>query len=124
MPTYLITGAYSGMHVISLPSFINTNRVLGLGLGLAGYYLSQNNNIIIAGVRDPSDPRTKDLTCLPAGKGSSLIIVKIDSASETSAQVAVDELRTKHNIEVIDVAIENAAIATIVRNCFIHPSRD
>lgn len=76
-------------------------------------YLDQPNNTVIAGVRDPTDDRSIALSLLPKGESSSLIIVSIESTSETSALTAIEVLKTKHHIETLDIVIANAGIAAI-----------
>lgn len=94
--TYLITGA---------------NR--GIGLGLVTSYLARSNSTVVAGVRDPEHATSKALEDLPKGAGSSLIVVKIDSLSETDADEAVAELQSKYNITALDVVIANAGVAKV-----------
>jgi len=90
--TYLITGASRG-----------------LGLGLTKAYLLRPNSTVIAAVRNPSS--ASSLNSLPKGEGSTLIIVKIDSASHTDAQAAIKELTEVHKITTLDVVIANAGIS-------------
>jgi norsolorinic acid ketoreductase len=92
---------------ICLPLYI------GLGRALVEAYLSRPDTIVVAAVRNPSHPTSKTLRELPKASSSSLIIVKIDNASETDAAAAVSELRTAHNLTSIDVVIANAGIATV-----------
>jgi len=91
--TYLITGA---------------NR--GIGRGLLEAYLSRPNSIVIAGVRDPLNASSKTLSSISAGKGSKVIIVKLDSLSETDAKTAVQLLKSEHGIDHLDVVIANSGI--------------
>jgi len=91
--TYLITGA---------------NR--GLGLGLLEVYLSRPQSTVIAAVRDVNSDTSKALKSVPVGKGSKLILVKIDSASETDAKEAAEELKSHHGITHVDVIIANSGI--------------
>ncbi|MCJ1400300.1 hypothetical protein MMC11_003505 [Xylographa trunciseda] len=93
--TYLITGA---------------NR--GIGRGLLEVFLSRPNSVVIAGVRDPSNETSKSLNSLSAGKGSKLIIVKLDSLSETDAKAAVQTLKSEHGIDHLDVVIANSGIGS------------
>jgi norsolorinic acid ketoreductase len=94
--TYLITGASRG-----------------LGRGLVAAYLARPNNTVIAAVRDLTSPPSKSLQELPKGTSTSLIVVKIDSLSETDPQDAVAQLKSEHNITTLDVVIANAGIAKI-----------
>ena len=52
------------------------------------------------------------LTALPKADTSTLIILKLDCASETDPFDAATTLRTQHALTHIDVVIANAAIAT------------
>ena len=76
-------------------------------------YLNRPDNIVVAAVRDPAYPTSKTLRELSKASSSSLIIVKIDNASETDAADAVAELQTNHNVTSIDVVIANAGIARV-----------
>lgn len=90
---YLITGA---------------NR--GIGKGLTAVLLQRPNTTVIAGVRDPA-ASAPILNGLPVAAGSRVIIVKIDSQSETGAKEAVTELSSVHGITSLDFVIANAGIA-------------
>ncbi|TGJ78983.1 hypothetical protein E0Z10_g9788 [Xylaria hypoxylon] len=92
--TYLVTG---------------TNR--GIGKGLVETLLQKPSTTVIATVRDTASPAAEALAHLPKAQGSQLIVVKLDSASETDAKEAVAELREKHNITALDVVIANAGIS-------------
>ena len=85
--------------------------MLGIGQGLLADYLSRPNTTAIAGVRDPSHPSVQALSKLPKGPSSTLIIVKIDSASPSDAADAVQTLQTKHKITSLDTVIANAGIS-------------
>ncbi|KAI8808559.1 hypothetical protein BJ742DRAFT_709389 [Cladochytrium replicatum] len=91
---YLITGA---------------NR--GIGFGLAEALLKRSNTTVIAAVRDPT--KTASLSALKLASGSRLVIVKIDSSSETDAFTAVEELVSHKGITHIDVVIANAGISRV-----------
>jgi len=75
-------------------------------------YLSRPDHILVATVRDPSNSTSQALSSLPVGPGSSLIIVPLDSGSDTSAAEAVKLLTTKHGLTHLDLVIANAGIAT------------
>ena len=77
-------------------------------------YLSRPNITVIAGVRDTKNASAKALQALPAGKGSKIILVKIDSSSDTDAQQAVDDLKSEHGIKHLDVLIANSGIFNFV----------
>lgn len=83
----------------------------GLGLGYVERYLAKPNHIVIGTVRDPENASSKALFKLPAGTGSSVIVVKVDSTVEPTAAEAVRELTTKHGIDHIDIVIANAGVA-------------
>lgn len=84
----------------------------GIGKGLLESYLARPNHTIIAGNRDPSHPTSKALLDLPTAKGTSLIIVKIDSTSPTDAADAVKQLESK-GIDRFDIIIANSGIALV-----------
>jgi len=92
------------------PRYSNT---LGLGLSLVTAYLAQPNNTVIAAVRDPSDAPSQALALLPKGTSSKLIIVSIESTSDTSAQAAIKELQTSHHLTFLDLVIANAGISAL-----------
>ena len=62
----------------------------------------------MATVRDPSAKSSKELEAFSAGlkNGSKIIVVKVDSASETDAQEAVEKLKAEHGIDRLDVVSE------------------
>lgn len=91
--TYLITGA---------------NR--GIGKGFTSTLLQRPNTTVIAGVRDVAKS-TSTLESLSKASGSKLIIVKIDSSSESDPANAVKQLQSEHGITSFDIVIANAAIA-------------
>ncbi|RJE21984.1 aflatoxin biosynthesis ketoreductase nor-1 [Aspergillus sclerotialis] len=90
---YLITGA---------------NR--GIGRGLTSAFLARPNTTVIAAVRDPSHPTSQSLHSLPTESSSKLIAVKIDCASPTDPQAAVDHLQDQ-GVTRVDVVIANAGIS-------------
>lgn len=94
--TYLITGA---------------NR--GIGKGLLENLVLRPNTIVIAGVRDVAKS-TEALSSVKTGPSSQIIIVKINSTSDTDPFTAARELTTKHNINKIDVVISNAGLMGII----------
>ena len=75
-------------------------------------FLSRPNTLIVAGVRDPSHFTSKSLSSLPKGLGSSILVVKIDSASENDPMTAVEMLQS-HNINKLDVVISSAGIVKL-----------
>ena len=85
--------------------------LLGLGRGLLEVYLSRPNSIVVAAVRDPSNETSKSLSSITVGKGSKLIVVKLDSLSETDAKSAVQLLKSEHGIDHLDTVVANSGIA-------------
>ncbi|KAK4922946.1 hypothetical protein LTR49_009777 [Elasticomyces elasticus] len=61
----------------------------GLGKGVVQLYLARPDHIVIAANRDPSSSSSKELSELPTGAGSRLIVVKVDASAETDAVEAV-----------------------------------
>lgn len=84
-----------------------------MGKGLVATYLRRPDNTVIAAVRDPDHPSSKALHHLDKAASSRLIVVKIDSTSETDPQNAITSLKSSHNISAIDVVIANAGISAI-----------
>ncbi|KFA80352.1 hypothetical protein S40288_08440 [Stachybotrys chartarum IBT 40288] len=83
----------------------------GLGLGLLQRYLALDDHTVIAGNRNPEHSSSKTLSQLPKGKGSKLIVVKLDAAVDQDAANAVTELQHKHAIDHLDVVIANAGVS-------------
>ncbi|KAF4628346.1 hypothetical protein G7Y89_g9807 [Cudoniella acicularis] len=82
----------------------------GIGRAITKLYLSRPNTTLIAGVRDPTNTTTTaSLSTLPLGQGSKLVIVKIESSSETDAKTAISTL-PQHGITHLDLVIANAGI--------------
>ncbi|KAI9733425.1 MAG: hypothetical protein M1834_003509 [Cirrosporium novae-zelandiae] len=94
----------------------------GLGKGLLSAYLSRPNHIVIAGVRNSSTVSSKALQDLPHGKNSKVIVVKINSSSETDALVAVDTLRSDYKITKLHVVIANAGISNYFGKAAVTPA--
>lgn len=65
---------------------------------------------MVAGVRDPSSDEAIALAELKAATGSKIVLVQIDSKSETDAKDAVEKLVSTHGIDRLDVVIANAGI--------------
>lgn len=91
-------------------AYLITGAARGIGKGLTSALLLRPDTTVIAGVRDVASA-TSVLTDLPKGSGSKLIIVHLDSCSETSPAAAVTELANTHSITSLDVLIANAGIA-------------
>ncbi len=114
--TILITGANRGQkanHRFPVPPSTTATNVVVLGIGhaLLATYLARPRTTVIAGVRDPNHATSRELLSLPKGSSSRLIVVKIDSASETDAAAAVRQLQSTHNITNLELVIANAGIA-------------
>ncbi|KAF2470840.1 NAD(P)-binding protein [Lindgomyces ingoldianus] len=97
MAAYLITGASRE----------------GLGRALVEALLSRPENTVIAGVRDLRSAKSLSLTDLPCADSSRLIVVKIDSASDTDAADAARTLSTRYGIDKIDVVVANAGSGNV-----------
>ncbi|KAL2820570.1 hypothetical protein BDW59DRAFT_113988 [Aspergillus cavernicola] len=81
----------------------------GIGRGLVAKYLAGENTTVIAAVRTPDSPDGISLSKLPTGKGSRVIVVKIDAASDTDSKAAVASLH-KHGVTALDIVIANAGV--------------
>ncbi|KAK6004340.1 hypothetical protein QM012_008202 [Aureobasidium pullulans] len=79
----------------------------GLGLALLEKYLSRPDTIAIATVRDPSSKEAKALHDIPKASGTKLLIVKVESRSETDCLSAVSTLKDQ-GISHLDLVIANA----------------
>ncbi|CAI6337948.1 unnamed protein product [Periconia digitata] len=82
----------------------------GLGYGLAEVYLARPNHIVIGAVRNPDTAGA--LEALTKGEGSSLIIVKIDSLSESDPAATIEAVKTQ-GITALDIVIANAGISQV-----------
>lgn len=99
-------------------------RRTGIGKGLLSTYLARPNHTLIAGVRDPANASSKALLELPHGENSKVILVKIDSLSQTDALKAVETLKTEHKITKLDIVIANAGIANYWGQARITPAKE
>lgn len=84
----------------------------GLGEGLLRLYLQRDDHIVIAANRDPSHSTSKDLFNFPAGKGSRLIVVKVDASIESDPFEAAKVLIAQ-GINYLDIAIANAGVSYV-----------
>ncbi|PWY64069.1 putative NADP(+)-dependent dehydrogenase [Aspergillus heteromorphus CBS 117.55] len=82
----------------------------GIGKGFVAQYLAQPDTTVIGTVRDTSSEKVQDLTTLPKGPGSDLIVVALNVDNPSSVTEAASVLQTQHHIEHIDVVIANAGI--------------
>lgn len=64
---------------------------------------------MVAAVRNPSGKEAQDLGTLSKGEDSQLLLVKIESTSETDAAEAVKSLQTQ-GVSHLDVVIANAGV--------------
>ena len=87
--------------------------IQGLGKALVESYLTKPDNVVIAAVRDPTHTSSKSLYAIPKSPSSTLIVVKVDSISETDAATAVSQMQSRHNVQALDVVIANAGIARV-----------
>ncbi|KAL2139203.1 hypothetical protein VTI28DRAFT_5511 [Corynascus sepedonium] len=78
-----------------------------LGKALVEAYLTRPNHTVIGSVRDKQTAQAQGLLKLPTAEGSKLLLVKIDSLSNTDAAEAVKELQTA-GVNHLDVVIANA----------------
>lgn len=85
----------------------------GIGHGILATLLARPNNTLIAAVRDPEAALSKALHQLPKGKGSKLVVIKIDQAVFADAAAAIQSL---DGIECIDTVVANAAMADVCTN--------
>lgn len=82
----------------------------GIGRALAEAYLAQPNTTVIGSVRNKADAKYQDLQSSPAASGSRLILVSIESSSQTDPKQAVEEIQAA-GIGHVDIAIANAGIS-------------
>jgi len=64
---------------------------------------------VVAAVRNPSGKEAQDLKSLPRSEGSQLLLIKIESTSETDAVEAVKSIQSQ-GVSHLDVVIANAGI--------------
>ncbi|KAI4723472.1 putative NADP(+)-dependent dehydrogenase [Aureobasidium sp. EXF-10727] len=81
----------------------------GIGFSFVERYLNRPNTTVIATVRNPGSAEAKSLHDLPLAEGSNLIIVKIESTSDTDAQDAISSL-ANHQIAHLDLVIANVGL--------------
>lgn len=86
-----------------------TGAARGLGKGFVSALLQRSHTTVIAAVRDTTTATAAELSRLPTANDSKVVIVKIDSNSDTDPRAAVEELQSLHGITHIDVVIVNAA---------------
>jgi norsolorinic acid ketoreductase len=84
----------------------------GIGRGFLEVIAARPNNIVVAGVRDPSSKASQDLLAVPKGDGSQVKLVKLDSTIEADAVNAIESLKAD-GFEYIDRVIANAGIGDV-----------
>ena len=70
-------------------TYLISGTTRGIGKGLVQSLLQRPNTTIIAGVRDTTAPAALALHDLPKAQNSHLILVRLNSTSETDAEEAV-----------------------------------
>jgi norsolorinic acid ketoreductase len=84
----------------------------GLGAAFVKHFLARPNHTVIGLVRDTASESASELRNLPAAKGSSLILLKMEATSTTDAFEAAEALQTApYNITKVDVIVANAGMA-------------
>jgi norsolorinic acid ketoreductase len=92
----------------------------GIGYEFVAKYLSRPNTTVIATIRRPDSSEADLLRNLPKGEGSNIIVVKIESTSETDAQEAISSLGS-HQINHLDLVVANAGLFAI--HAFVEVSK-
>ncbi|KAF4634713.1 hypothetical protein G7Y89_g3396 [Cudoniella acicularis] len=92
-------------------SYLVTGANRGLGRGLVEALLLLPNTIVVAATRDGNITDATNLNQVAIAQGNKLIVVKIDSLSETDPFQAANILQVEHGLKKIDVVIANAGIS-------------
>ncbi|KAF4636613.1 hypothetical protein G7Y89_g1476 [Cudoniella acicularis] len=119
---FLVTGANRGKFSNTLSPFSHhvnypfIKREIGIGFGIVALLLLRPDTMVIVTVRSATTS-TSELTSLPLGKGSNLIIAHLDissspSAIEASAKELHDTLTTQFKITHINTIIANAGMSS------------
>ncbi|KAK2594832.1 hypothetical protein QQS21_007460 [Conoideocrella luteorostrata] len=82
----------------------------GLGNELAQAYLAQPNSFVVGTIRDDKAPGVANLRAAPKGKGTELLLLKLESSSPADAMKAVEEMKTR-GISHVDLVIANAGLS-------------
>lgn len=98
------------MMLILFETGTNSNNIEGIGNALAQTYLARPNCTVVGTIRDHSTPGVVELKEAFQGSGSSLLLIKLDSALPEDATSAVKEITTQ-GIDHIDILIVNAGIS-------------
>ena len=80
---------------------------------MAKTYLGRPNCTVVGTIRDENTPGVVALRSLSPGSQSELLIVKINSASETDARSAVEQVKAA-GIDHVDILIANAGVSPAV----------
>ena len=88
-----------------------TGSKAGIGRGILSAYAQRPNTIAIAAIRDgPKSTPAEDLTSVPTGPGSEVIVAKYDAGSTNAATELISYLQEEHHIQHLDVVVANAGI--------------
>jgi norsolorinic acid ketoreductase len=121
----LITGSNRGEKNLLLWSSFLLNMILNRNWKGPSFHIPrQTHHTLIAGVRDPTNAFSKALLTLPHGKNSKVILVKIDSLSETDALTAVSTPKSEHQVTKLDIVIANAGIANYFGRARVTPIKE
>jgi norsolorinic acid ketoreductase len=124
----LITGSNRGEKNLLLWSSFLLNMILNRNLKRHSFHIPRQTrhtrHTLIAGVRDPTNAFSKALLTLPHGKNSKVILVKIDSLSETDALTAVSTPKSEHQVTKLDIVIANAGIANYFGRARVTPIKE
>lgn len=83
--------------------------------------VARPDHVLVAGVRDPNSSSSKSLLELSCGTDSSVILTKIDSASNTDAFTAIQSLTSEHGITRLDLVVANAGISQYFGKAAVTP---
>ncbi len=87
-------------------------------------YLARPKHIVVAGLRDPDSASSRNIRTLPHGMESQVILVKLDSTSETDARAAVETLTSKHSLTKLDIVIANAGVSKYFGKALVTPAKE
>jgi norsolorinic acid ketoreductase len=87
-----------------------TGVTRGIGAALLAQLLARKDTRVIAGVRSLKSAASEKLIA-QSESDSNLIVVQLDSESDTDASEAARTVQEKHNIDHLDLIIANAGIA-------------
>lgn len=82
----------------------------GIGKGFVKHYLQRPDTVVVAAVREPCSAEASSLSRFDCAPGSRVVVVKINTKSDTDARDAVQALASQHGIDRLDVVIANAGI--------------